>query len=695
MLGQLNDKQQQAVNHIDGALLVLAGAGSGKTKVVTERISNLLRIGVPASEILAVTFTNKAAQEMKSRIQKQSNYFVLTCTFHSLGARILRESISYLGFHQDFTIYDEEDVLKLLKECFKLLNLKEDKASIKAVRYKISEAKANLILPEKYTEDEEVKDVYNLYEQRLKSCNALDFDDLLFKTVLLLREFPEVLQTYQRRWRFILVDEYQDTNTSQYVLMRLLSHRHGNLFAVGDPDQSIYSWRGANINNILNFEEDFENTQVVRLEQNYRSTEHILSAANSLIAHNESRYEKKLWSSLGEGEKVAIEILENEKQESSFVVERILQHLSQGYSLNEIVIFYRTNAQSRNFEDLLLKENLPYTIVGGMSFYQRREIKDILAYLKCACFEADIVSFARAVNLPKRGLGPSFVTKMIDYAQGKGIPVLRACRQIIQNQIPQEVKISPKQRKALEEFMMVIDEIKELAQVRAPLKEILKSGIVGSNYLSFLKLDEESYVERKENLDELVSKSVEWEMEALEPSLNLFLEELSLKSSLDETKGVQESLKLMTLHNGKGLEFDVCFIVGMEEDVLPHINSKDDPSALEEERRLCYVGMTRAKKQLYMTASKYRFFWGNPKIMSISRFLNEIDKKHVQVSDSEGENFPENFEKLGSMVIHKDFGQGIIRKVYNTSLGETYDVYFSESKSMKSLVAKYAKLKMV
>ena len=718
MTHHLNPHQQLAVNHIEGPLLVLAGAGSGKTRIITHRIVHLLNIGVPAGDILAVTFTNKAADEMRHRIKQLSYQSILTCTFHSLGAKILRESIHLLGFKNMFSIYDEDDSISLLKTCMKTLGVEDDKAKAKTLKHAISQAKNELKAPESLIQTSDMnhqefllfKNIYTMYQQKLKEYNALDFDDLLFLTVSLLKTSEPAREYYQKKWSFVLIDEYQDTNAAQYALTRLLVNKHHNLFVVGDPDQSIYSWRGANINNILNFEVDFPNAKVIKLEQNYRSTNHILSAANSLIQQNENRYEKNLWSSLGDGEKVQIISCENEYEESSYVIKKILEH-HKSYPYEKMVIFYRTNAQSRVYEDALLRQKIPYVIVGGISFYQRREIKDILSFLRIALLDADYISFARTINTPKRGLGPAALEKFKLYSEQRSMPIMQLCKHLVSSHgLMGEIKLSAKQLQGLKEYLHVIEGIQQGASKKFPLKEILKSTIENSCYLTYLKEDKETYDDRKANLDELITKAAEWELENENPSLSLFLEELSLRSSSEEKKGYEDSIKLMTLHNGKGLEFDVTFIVGLEEDLLPHVNCKDSPEAIEEERRLLYVGMTRARKHLHLTSSSYRMIWGIPRTMQQSRFLEEIDASFVETQKEKSftrpirsqptikekeldiSSDPEEF-KVGSIVFHKDFGKGVVQKSYNTSLGKTYDVLFTDSRMTKSLVAKFAKLK--
>ncbi len=699
---QLNPQQQSAVEHVEGPLLVLAGAGSGKTRIVTHRVAHLLSIGTPASEILAVTFTNKAAEEMRHRILKNTHQTILTCTFHSLAARILRESISVLGYSNHFTIFDEDDSEKVLKECLVSLNLQDEKGLLKSLRHEISQAKNALIDPDHVqSDDARLKEAYSLYQRKLKEYNALDFDDLLFLTVKLFQASSEILHRYQGRWTFILIDEYQDTNAAQYTMARLLAAQHHNIFAVGDPDQSIYSWRGANIHNILNFEQDFPGAKVILLEQNYRSRATILEAANALIKHNRSRYEKNLWSALGEGENIGVYIAESDRQEAEFVIKRLYKlHREHKIPLNECVIFYRTHFQSRTFEDALLREHVPYQIIGGLSFYQRKEIKDIISLLRMVVVSSDYLSFARTINVPKRGLGESTLAKLRSCAEEQGIDLMTCCARIVEQTIP--FKASPKQMAGLKEYTEMINALREMVKAGRPLHEIISDALRRSRYFDYLKEDPESYEERRGNVEELVSKAAEWEIEAPSASLTLFLEELSLKSTADEKAPALDSVRLMTLHNGKGLEFTAVFLVGMEEELFPHANSLENPEALEEERRLCYVGMTRAKEYLCLSAARSRYLWGMPRMMRPSRFLKEIPEHYLQSfhqsfsartqsGEEEYEPSAETFEP-GTVVFHKDFGAGIIQKAYNTSLGLTYDVLFPQAQITRSLVAKFAKL---
>ncbi len=703
MTTPLNPNQEIAVKHVEGPLLVLAGAGSGKTRIVTHRVAHLLKLGVPSSEILAVTFTNKAAAEMRHRILQITHKTVLTCTFHSLCAKILRESIHHLGYSRSFVIYDEDDSEKVLKGCLNTLGLKDEKGLFKSLKSQISQAKNALQEPEEFVKaDPQLYQVYTLYQNNLKSYNALDFDDLLFLTVALFEHHTDVLEAYQKQWSFILIDEYQDTNAAQYTIAQSLGAIHRNIFAVGDPDQSIYSWRGANIQNILNFEKDFPGAKVIPLEQNYRSRSNILEAANALIQHNTNRYKKNLWSDRGEGDPIGLFIAGSEREEADFVIRRLKTlHQTKGVPLNDCVIFYRTNSQSRLFEDALLRDNLPYQIIGGLSFYQRREIKDILALLRLVHSGSDFVALVRTINLPKRGLGDVFLNNLREFAIENQIDILACCLQIVDHRLP--FKISAKQFEGLKQYTDMICALKEMIKAKKPIHEVITQAIHRSHYLNYLKEDPESFEERQENIEELVSKAAEWEQEVTYPSLEAFLEEISLKSSTDEKGPAHDTIRLMTLHNGKGLEFTAVFLVGMEEDLFPHANSRESAEALEEERRLCYVGMTRAKEHLCLSAASSRYLWGMPRMMRPSRFLKEIPSHFLQKlniftsykSESPKEDAQEAAFEAGETVFHKDFGSGIIQKTYTTSLGLTYDVFFPQARTTRSLVAKFAKLNRV
>lgn len=636
MFDDLNPAQRAAVETLNGPLLVIAGAGSGKTRVVTMRIANLLNHGVPPSKILGLTFTNKAAGEMKERVKSLTQNDVLISTFHSLGARILRESIEVLGYNRHFIIYDEEDVDKIVKACIEEARGQCGKGEVKAIRSLISSAKNRLIGPDS---DEQLSDsknidfafIYAKYQQKLLECNAVDFDDLLFLTVRLFREHPQVLSYYQDRWTYLLIDEYQDTNHVQYEMVNLLVSKSRNLCVVGDPDQSIYSWRGANIRNIMNFEHDYPGAKVVSLDRNYRSSNNILNAANALISQNYSKYDKKLWSDLGSGEKISIFTADTERQEAMFIADKILHyHQNHNIPLNNMVVFYRTNAQSRALEDYFLYRRIPYVVVGGISFYQRREIKDILALLRMSQSGADYIAFDRTINLPKRGLGDSTIEKIRLGAHQESMPIFTFCEHVLAgNALQTPLKLSAKQKEGLQDYVNVIRSIRETAET-ASLSSIVRAAIEQSRYLKYLEEDKDTFQDRKENLGALISKAAEWESSVETPTLEAFLEELSLKSSADEAETSHDRVNLMTLHNGKGLEFTVTFLGGMEEDLLPHINSRDNPEAQEEERRLCYVGITRAKQFLFLTHCRSRQLWGVTRFQRPSRFIEEIPKDYVQ-----------------------------------------------------------------
>lgn len=717
-----NKQQQEAVAIFEGPALVIAGAGSGKTRVVTSRIVHLIENGIPPSRILGVTFTNKAAGEMRERVQKMTQHQVLICTFHSLGARVLREWISALGYQRDFMIYDEDDVEKLLKMCLLELNLKDKKMDIKPFRQLISQSKNALILPDQISTTDMTTEVelafpqvYALYQRKLKEYQAVDFDDLLFLTVKLWNEHPDILAKCQERWAFVLIDEYQDTNGAQYNMARLLVKKHRNIFVVGDPDQSIYSWRGANIQNILNFERDYPGATVIRLEQNYRSSMNILNVANALISHNEGRFEKELWSELKNGEKVKLFVGQDERSEANFVASQIEHHRANRVSFNDMVVFYRTNAQSRAFEDHLIYRGIPYVIVGGISFYQRREIKDILAFLRIAQSGSDYISFARTINLPKRGLGDTTIEKLRNNASQEGMTIMGYCAALVK-EIPLKtiLRLTAKQKEGLLQYIQIIEELRTVSE-KGSIRNLVLAAIERTGYMSYLEEDRETYEDRRENLDELVTKAIEWEMSAPDPSLEAFLEELSLKSSLDETNATQDRLSLMTIHNGKGLEFTVTFLVGLEEDLFPHINSKSSQEEIEEERRLCYVGVTRAKEYLYLSHCHSRYLWGNLRFQKPSRFLKEMPRELIErITSSKPispfEDFskrekvqyvekplPKNGEQFvpGDRIFHKDFGIGQIQEAHEGSMGLTYKVLFDKDQSLKTLVAKYAVLKRI
>lgn len=714
---KLNEEQYLAASHLEGPLLVLAGAGSGKTRCVTYRIVNLLQNGVSPRAILGLTFTNKAAKEMTERVNSLTRQYILISTFHSLGTRILRESIQYLGYSRNFNIYDTDDSEKLIKECLAELNLQRKTIEPKTIKHLIGNAKNNLLGPSDVTNDfpeseaeKEFPRVYQLYQKKLKEYNAVDFDDLLFLPVLLFMQFPECLEYYQNIWQFLLIDEYQDTNYVQYELVKMLVQKSRNIFVVGDPDQSIYSWRGADINNILNFEKDFPGSKVVYLEQNYRSTQIILDASNELIKNNSQRYEKKLWSAKTEGELIKKFMGNDEHDEGRFVADKIrYYHNELNIPLKEIVVFYRTNFQSRVIEDHLLQKKIPYVIIGGISFYQRQEIKDLLSYLKIIASPWDYISFARSINIPKRGLGNTTVDKLKTFASQENLSIIDLCKKLVAYEIEDpNFRLSKKQIESLRDYLLILHELDELKESTS-ISILLRKTIESIHYLSYLKNDPETFLDRNANIDELISKAEEWEENVENPNLENFLEEMSLKNH-HEVSDHEDSVNLMTLHNGKGLEFKVVFIIGVENELLPHANSRGSYYALEEERRLLYVGMTRAKEYLYLSSVQTRHMWGQNRIQRASRFLDEIPSQYIEkVSYAIGrhrqiaprQKFPLREEsedesrtfKVGDAVFHNDFGIGIVKKSYTSSLGEMADVIFSKDNMTKSLAIKYARLK--
>ncbi|WP_213318981.1 ATP-dependent helicase [Chlamydiifrater volucris] len=633
LFSELNEAQYAAATAPFCPVLVLAGAGAGKTRVVSYRILRLVREGISPNKILVMTFTNKAAKELDERVLHMMSQDLsieqrpMICTFHSLGVYILRRSIHKLGRSPNFIIYDQSDSEKLIKQCLQELNLKKNLSG--TVQYYISRAKNSLLCPEDIDPreyEEPIIPIYQNYQKKLLEANALDFDDLLLLPVRLFQESSETLEEYQHLWDALLIDEYQDTNHAQYVIAGAIAKKHHNIFAVGDPDQSIYSWRGANIHNILNFEKDYPEALIVRLEDNYRSHGNILEAANALIAHNESRFKKILRSVKGPGEKIRLFIGKTDKEEADFVADEIWSlHKNYGISLRNFCIFYRTNFQSRTFEDALLRRRIPYEIIGGISFYKRKEINDIVAFLRLITSDRDYVAFERTINLPKRGLGPSSVSNIIEFSSRENLPVLSACKKVLTEK---SLKLGKKQKEGLQAFVALIDSLRERLNKLA-LHELLVETVRLSKYFDVLRDDPDTFEDRKSNIEELISKTYEWEVQNPSGGLEAFLDDLALKSSTDEVNQTGDCLNLMTIHNGKGLEFKIAFLVGLEENLFPHANSKGNYENLEEERRLCYVGITRAQDLLYLTAAQTRFLWGSIRVMKPSRFLREIPMDYL------------------------------------------------------------------
>jgi len=631
----LNPPQKDAVLHGEGPLLILAGAGSGKTRVITHRIANLIHNhDVRPWNILAVTFTNKAAREMAERVQRLlgGSDIPLIATFHAACGRILRRDIHHLGFQSSFAIYDDRDSERLLKDILKEMDLDEKKFSPKAVGARIDDYKNRGLFPEDIDSvatgdiyNARIVQIYAAYQDRLKKCNALDFGDMLIQTVRLLSDFPEVRRQYQERFQWILVDEYQDTNPVQYNLIRLLAGERRNLCVVGDDDQSIYSWRGADIRNILEFEKDFPGVKVIRLEQNYRSTATILTAAGEVVKQNYGRKGKTLWTENPAGEKIRYERVESDREEARFVCREIARLRSGGIALDEMAVFYRTNAQSRLVEESLVGEAHPYHIVGGVRFYARMEVKDILAYLRVLDNPSDEVSLKRIINIPARGIGHTTIDRIAELAGRQGITFHDAMGEAAVGGL---LTASPRGKVA--GFAAMLDGFRGLSG-SVELPQLAQTVMQESGYLTRLKESRDPEdAERLENLEQLLAAMEEFCEKNPEAGLSEFLEQVALVSDLEQGETGKPSVTLMTLHAAKGLEFRAVFMIGMEERLFPHIRALDDLDGMEEERRLCYVGMTRARERLYLLNARRRYLFGQEQSNLPSRFLKDIPGELIE-----------------------------------------------------------------
>lgn len=634
---KLNEQQKEGVFTTEGAVLILAGAGSGKTGVLTHRIAHLIDdLGVNSYNILAITFTNKAAKEMKERVDRlvgmgADSAWIMT--FHAACVRILRRYICRIGYDNNFTIYDTDDQKSVIKDILKRKNLDPKQYKDRTILSVISNAKDNLISPDDMYQSSggnyntmKTAEIYREYQEQLKKNNAVDFDDIIGLTVKLFNEDKEVLRYYQERFRYIMVDEYQDTNRAQFNLIRLLAGGHGNLCVVGDDDQSIYKFRGADINNILDFEKYFNDAKIIKLEQNYRSTQNILDVANEVIKNNAGRKDKRLWTSVKDGTKVIFNVYENGYEEARGIAEDIAhRHLHDGKDYSDFAILYRTNAQSRSLEEKLIEKNIPYRIYGGINFYARREIKDILAYLKTIDNARDDLAVKRILNVPKRGIGAASVAKVDDYAYENDITFYVALRQA------KEVPGLQRAVSKVEGFVTQIEVLKSKSQyigVGKLIEEIIET--VGySDYIDTESESDEQATERRQNIDELISKAVQYEETVDEPSLSGFLEEVALVADIDNLDENNDMVSLMTIHSAKGLEFPIVYLAGMEDGLFPSYMSisTGDESDIEEERRLCYVGITRAKETLIMSAARMRTVRGETQMNRTSRFVREIPKE--------------------------------------------------------------------
>ena len=753
----LNDKQKEAVLATEGPCLVIAGAGSGKTKVLTHKIAYLIsEKNVKPYNILAITFTNKAASEMKQRVEKIVGDVAQEMwmgTFHSICVRILRRFIDRIGFDTSFLIFDTSDQKTVVKECLKALNIDDKTFSDRSVLSEISNAKNEMLTPKAYQakysgefRKEKIGQVYELYQKRLRENNAIDFDDIINYTIDILSENPDVLQYYTEKFKYVLVDEYQDTNKAQFTLVTILASRYGNITVVGDNDQGIYSFRGADISNILNFEKDFPGTKIIKLEQNYRCTGNILKAANAVIKHNENKYEKKLWTENEEGSLPCLYQAEDEYDEANYVVKQI-EHLKTEEYLKpkDFVILYRMNAQSRAIEDILRRENIPYKIVGGLKFYERKEIKDTIAYLRLIHNTSDNLSLKRIINEPKRGIGKTSLDKIQEISDKTGTSMYEIIKHA------EEYDLNRVKANA-EEFINLIEELR-LKKQELSISELLKEVLNKSGYTRALELENTVEAEtRMQNLEEFLTVAIEFEEESADNTLPEFLESITLSSDVDEMQDEDNTVTLMTLHSAKGLEFPVVFLVGMEEGIFPGYKSIGEPKELEEERRLFYVGITRAKQFLHLTCAKHRTIFGSTSYNAVSRFIKEIPDNLLDgvVNNDQEEKFNDmsyNWEygktsagkvttykfdeakneikqkstyqfrtaesflsslsqkqansgvditkyKEGMKIYHKKFGEGVIQKIESEGDDYKLDIQFDKS-GHKRLMAKFANLEII
>lgn len=727
LLKGLNKEQQEAVKHTDGALLIMAGAGSGKTRVLTHRIAYLLsEKDVAARNILAITFTNKAAREMKERVRKlvgRESEFMWVSTFHSMCVRILRRDIDRIGYSRNFSILDSGDQLSVIKQILKNLNIDPKKFDPRAMLGQISSAKNELITPEEYSNnvgnfyERQISQIYTAYQKMLHKNQSLDFDDLIMQTIHLFKRVPEVLEYYQRRFQYIHVDEYQDTNHAQYFLVKQLASRYQNLCVVGDSDQSIYRWRGADITNILSFEKDYPTSRTVFLEQNYRSTKSILAAANKVIGNNSGRKPKNLWTENADGKNINYFQGATEQEEALYITDKI-QELTrnEGYSAGDVAILYRTNAQSRAIEDTLMKSNISYQMVGGTKFYDRKEIKDMIAYLRLITNPDDDLSFERVVNVPKRGIGKTSIDRLRVHAMTHDISFYEAVKEV------DFTGVSKKAANALAEFGNLI---KTLTQQQEFLTatDMVEAVLERTGYEEMLKNEQTIESQsRLENLEEFMTVTQDFEKTAEDKTLIAFLTDLALIADIDrvdeEDPDNQEKITLMTLHAAKGLEFPVVFLIGMEENVFPHSRSMMDNDEMEEERRLAYVGITRAERELYLTHAKMRTLYGRTNMNPISRFINEIPEELIEgIEQARTSMFGSSFGKSkerpapmkrkaermqrttgaeseswgpGDKANHKKWGVGTVVKVQGEGEAMELDIAFPAPTGIKRVLAKFA-----
>jgi DNA helicase II / ATP-dependent DNA helicase PcrA len=709
-LEDLNPAQREAVLTTEGPLLVIAGAGSGKTRVLTRRIAHLLAaVGAKPPEILAITFTNKAAAEMRERVEElvgppaRASWVM---TFHAACGRILRREAQRLGYKSNFTIYDTADQLRLVKQCLEQLERDPKRFTPRGILSQISNQKNQLIGPAEFASrvasfyDQTVADVYEMYQKRLFAANAVDFDDMLYLTVDVLERFPEAKEKWQKAFRYVLVDEYQDTNHAQYRLLQLLAETHSNVFAVGDPDQSVYGFRGADIRNVLEFEKDFPGARSIALEQNYRSTNNILQASNAVIRNNRERKDKNLWSELGEGEPVRVVEVEDEHSEARYVAAEIAMLVEEGYSGKEIAVFYRTNAQSRVLEDVLVRQGIAYQVIGGPRFYERAEVKDLVAYLQVIDNPFDALSLLRVANRPRRGIGDSTLAKLMTFADQAEITLWDAMDRADQ------AGVGTAPQKALASFRTMIQSLMSAAQ-EYEVPELIERVLEQSGYVEALEAERTIESQgRVENLQELVSLAREWQEQNTEPTLSAFLQEVSLYSDQDTIRGESSLVTLMTLHNAKGLEYRAVYLIGMEEGIFPHSRSIEE-QGVEEERRLAYVGMTRAMEKLTLMHASSRMLYGGRSYNLPSRFLDELPDANIRrerLKPSSWSNYgaPSKSQiapvanvpslSTGDSVRHGTLGEGVVLRM---EPGGVVVVRFAGDGSERRLMLDYAPLEKI
>jgi DNA helicase-2/ATP-dependent DNA helicase PcrA len=710
-LANLNPAQREAVLHTEGPLLVIAGAGSGKTRVLTHRVAHLISaVGVKPNEILAITFTNKAAGEMRERLMSMLGPLaraIWILTFHAACGRMLRSEAERLGYRSNFTIYDSADQVRLVKQVLEELEKDPKRFVPRGVHAQISNAKNQLVTPDMYAErissfyDQTIAEAYALYQRKLAASNAVDFDDMLMLTVQILENFPDARKKWQNAFRYIMVDEYQDTNHAQYRLLQLLAEQHHNICAVGDPDQSIYAFRGADIRNILEFERDFPETRTIPLEQNYRSTNAILEAANAVISHNSERKEKRLWSELGDGDPVRVVEVEDEQAESRYVAAQIAGLVEEGYSGSEIAVFYRMNAQSRVLEQTLRLHQIGYQVIGGPRFYERAEVKDATAYLQVLDNPDDAVSLMRIANRPKRGIGDTTISRLVSYAESHGISLFDALDH------PTEAGLGTAAVKAVTGLKNLLDSLRSAAQ-ELEVPELLQTVLERSGTLEAFEAERTIEARgRIENLEAFVDGAREYVQQAEEPTLSGFLQEISLYSDQDALAGEQSNVTLMTIHNAKGLEFRAVFVVGVEEEIFPSARSIEE-QGVEEERRLFYVGLTRAEEKLTLTHASSRLLWGRTTSHLPSRFLDELPDRHVErerlrPSSWRSYGSPQQTREIaprtdqpslatGDSVRHGTLGEGVITRI---EPGGVVTVRFANDGSERKLMLDYAPLEKI